>query len=153
MPLVLDPNAVHLNVEATSKALLIAHAADLLAVASGVSGEAIENALLGREALGSTGVGQGIGLPHARLHELREAHAVCLRLAAPVAFDSIDGKPVDVLCAVIAPDEPNAALLTTVSALSRTLRNAEMATALRSAATAESAREILLKGAAVENSR
>lgn len=148
MPLVLPPDAVQLDVDASSKALVIAHAADLLAAASSVSGEAIEGALLAREALGSTGVGAGIGLPHARLHALQEAHAVCLRLATPVAFDSIDGKPVDVVCAVIAPDEPNAALLTAVSALSRVLKEAGQVAALRAATSAEAGRDILLAGAA-----
>lgn len=149
MPLVLPPDAVQLDVDATSKALVIAHAADLLAAASGASGEAIEAALLAREALGSTGVGGGIGLPHARLHALHEAHAVCLRLAAPVAFDSLDGKPVDVVCAVIAPDEPNSALLTAVSALSRTLRDPEKVAEIRGCASSEDARQLLLAGAAM----
>jgi len=148
MPLVLPPDAVQLDVDATSKALVIAHAADLLAASSGVSGEAIEAALLAREALGSTGVGAGVGLPHARLHNLDAPHALCLRLASPIAFDAIDDKPVDLVCVVIAPDEPNAALLTTVSALSRTLRDAPQVAALRACPSAEDARQILLDGVA-----
>lgn len=148
MPLVLPPDAVQLDVDATSKALVIAHAADLLAAASGVSGEAIEAALLAREALGSTGVGAGVGLPHARLHNLDAPHALFLRLATPIAFDAIDDKPVDLVCVVVAPDEPNAALLTTVSALSRTLRDAQQVADLRGCPSAEDARQVLLDGAA-----
>lgn len=147
LALALPPDAVHLDADLTSKALVIAHAADLLAAASGTSGEVIEHALLAREALGSTGVGSGVGLPHARLHDLTAPHAICIRLASPVAFDAIDGKPVDLICAVLAPDEPNAALLTTVSALSRTLRDAERVAELRGCASADDARGILLAGA------
>lgn len=147
LALALPPDSVQLDVELATKALVIAHAADLLAAASGASAEAIEAALLAREELGSTGVGQGVGLPHARLHVLHAPHAVFLRLAAPIGFDAIDGKPVDLVCAVIAPDEPNAALLTTVSALSRTLRDAARTAVLRGAATSEDARSVLLEGA------
>lgn len=148
LALALPPDAVQLDADLPSKTLVIAHAADLLAEASGASGEAIEHALLAREGLGSTGVGSGVGLPHARLHGLDTPHAVCLRLAAPIAFDAIDDKPVDLVCVVIAPDEPNAALLTTVSALSRTLRDAGRVAELRGCTGAEEARGILLAGAA-----
>jgi PTS system nitrogen regulatory IIA component len=146
MALVLPPDAVVLDVALSSKALALAHAADLLAASSGISGEAIESALLAREALGSTGVGHSVALPHARLHVLSRAHAVFFRLAAPIPFDAIDGQPVDVVCAVVAPDEPNSALLTAVSALSRVLRNAEKMAMLRTCTDAEEARAVLLAG-------
>ena len=141
---VLPPGSVLLDLGLPDKARAISHVAGLLAAASGVSPEVIEAALFAREALGSTGVGGGVGLPHARLHVLRGTHAVFVRLASPIPFDSIDSKPVDLVCAVVAPDEPNAALLTAVSAVSKVLRDAGKTAALRATRDAAEARGILL---------
>lgn len=143
---VLPPGSVVLDFAATDKAAVIARLSELLAVEAAGAPAQIEAALLTREALGSTGVGGGVALPHARLHVLTGTHAVFLRLAAPVAFDSIDGAPVDLVCGVVAPDEPGAALLTAVAAISRVLRDAGKTAALRGAADAEKARAVLLGG-------
>jgi len=141
---VLPPGAVLLDLSIPDKARALSHAARALATASGTPREIIEAALIAREALGSTGVGGGVGLPHARLHVLRRTHAVFVRLASPIPFDAIDNQPVDLLCAVIAPDEPSAALLTAVSAISRVLRNADKTAALRATQSAAVARDLLL---------
>jgi len=143
---VLPCGSVLLGVGVPDKAQLISRAARQLAVMTGASAEALESALLAREALGSTGVGSGIALPHARLHILGGTHAVFLRLATPISFDSVDDKPVDLVCAIVAPDEPSAALLTAVSAISRTLRDAAKTTALRGTSNAADVRRILLGG-------
>jgi len=147
--MVLPPGSVELGAELTSKALAIAHAADLLAAASVASAEEIELALLAREGLGSTGVGGGVALPHARLHVLTSTHAVFLRLSTPIGFDAIDGKPVDLVCAIIAPDDPSADLLTAVSAISRVLKDGAKTAALRECADGEAARWIMLGATAV----
>lgn len=141
---VLPPSSVLLDLGLSDKARAISHVAGLLAASAGLSAETIEDALVGREALGSTGVGGGVGLPHARLHVMRGTHAVFVRLASPIGFDSIDGNPVDLVCAIVAPDEPNAALLTAVAAVSRVLRDAGKTAALRTTQSAAVARDILL---------
>lgn len=141
---VLPPGSVLLDLSLPDKTRAISHVAGLLAAAAGTSTEIIEAALVAREALGSTGVGAGVALPHARLRTVRGSHAVFVRLASPIAFDSIDGKPVDLICAIIAPDKPNAALLTAVAAVSRVLRDAEKTAALRATRDAAEARSILL---------
>ena len=141
---VLPAGCVLLDVPLADKPRAIARAAGLLAAACGVSSDTIEAALIGREALGSTGVGGGVGLPHARLHVLTGTHAVFLRLAEPIGFESIDSNPVDLVCAVIAPDEPNADLLTAVAAISRVLRDAAKTAGLRGTADAAAARSILV---------
>lgn len=144
---VLPAGAVLLDLSIPDKARAISHAARALATASGTSREVLEAALVAREALGSTGVGGGVGLPHARLHALRGTHAVFVRLASPIPFDAIDSQPVDLLCAVVAPDEPNAALLTAVAAISRVLRDADKTAALRATQSAAVARDLLLTSA------
>lgn len=143
---VLPPGSVVLDVDAADKAAAISRVANMLATASGVPAAVIEAAVVAREALGSTGVGGGIALPHARLRSLRGTHAVFLRTASPLGFDAIDGKPVDLVCGVIAPGEPAADLLTAVSAMSRVLRDAGKTAALRAAPDAEAARAILFAG-------
>ena len=141
---VLPATCLLLDVEIADKARALSQIAAKLALAARIPAAAVEGALLAREALGSTGVGHGVGLPHARLHLLRSTHAVFFRLAPPIVYDSIDGLPVDLLCAVVAPDEPNADLLTVVSAFSRVLRDAEKTKLLRETTDPGEARVVLL---------
>ena len=70
-------------------------------------------------------------------------HGVFVRLSTPIAFDAIDGKPVDLVCGLVAPDEPNAELLSALSAVSRVLRDSGKTTALRKTYNTEEARQIL----------
>lgn len=141
---VLPANCVLLDLGISDKAHVLAGVAKLLAKATGTAPTVIETALIARESLGSTGVGGGVALPHARLHTLTETHGVFVRLATPIAFDAIDGKPVDLVCGLVAPDEPNAQLLTALSAVSRVLRDAAKTTALRKTFDAAEARRILV---------
>jgi PTS system nitrogen regulatory IIA component len=140
---VLPTGCVLLDLGIADKAHVLAGVAKLLAKTTGTSASTIETALLARETLGSTGVGGGVALPHARLHTLTETHGVFVRLATPIAFDALDSKPVDLVCGLIAPDEPNAELLTALSAVSRVLRDAAKTTALRKTYDAAEARRIL----------
>ena len=141
---VLPPGSVLLDLSLSDKSRAISHVAGLLAEAAGTSAEVIEASLLAREALGSTGVGGGVGLPHARLHLLTRTHVVFVRLSAPINFESIDARPVDLLCGVVAPDEPNAELLTAVGAMARVLRDGAKTTRLRETRQAQEARQILV---------
>ena len=140
----LTPASVTLDIPLTDKPRAIAHAASLLASEAGMSTDEVEGALLAREALGSTGVGGGIALPHARLHRLAKTYAVFLRLLKPIGFESNDAKPVDLVCAIIAPDEPSGELLTALSKVSKVLRDAAKTAALRQSHDAAEARAILL---------
>ena len=136
-----------LDITLTDKPCAIAHAASLLASEAGMSTEVVEGALLAREALGSTGVGGGIALPHGRLHQLDKTHVVFHRLAEPIGFESNDARPVDLVCAIIAPDEPSGELLTAVSQISRVLRDQDKTALLRQSHDAGEARAILLGSA------
>jgi PTS system nitrogen regulatory IIA component len=140
---VFPAGSVLLDLGITDKAHVLAGVAKLLAKATGTAASTIESALLARENLGSTGVGGGVALPHARLHTLTETRCVFVRLASPIAFDAIDGKPVDLICGLVAPDEPNAELLTALSAVSRVLRDAAKTSSLRKTYDASEARRIL----------
>ena len=94
------------------------------------SGEVVE-ALIEREGLGPTGVGHGIALPHARLAAADRVHGIFLRLEKPLNFDSVDRQPVDLVFALIAPQEAGVEHLRALALVSRTMRNPDTCAKLR----------------------
>ena len=105
-------------------------------------------ALVEREALGSTGVGRGVALPHARLPGLDRMRAVFVRLESPVAFDAVDDQPVDLLFALFAPEGAGSDHLRALARVSRLLRSEKMRQQLRLARTADAIYAILREDAA-----
>jgi len=83
-----------------------------------------------REKLGSTGFGRGVAIPHARIPELSRPVAAFLRLDSPVAFDSADGLPVDMVFGLLSPEAAGAAHLHALAAISRMMRDEAMHRAL-----------------------
>jgi PTS system nitrogen regulatory IIA component len=88
---------------------------------------------LRREAQGSTGIGHGVATPHARLRGLDRMRGVFVRLDAPVDFEAMDEKPVDLLFALLAPADAAAEHLQALAKVSRVLRPAELREQLRQA--------------------
>ncbi len=84
---------------------------------------AIFEVLIQRERLGTTGVGQGIAIPHGKLPELDKLYALFARLETPVDFDAIDEQPVDLICLLLAPETAGADHLKALAQVSRLLRN------------------------------
>jgi PTS system nitrogen regulatory IIA component len=84
---------------------------------------AIFEVLIQRERLGTTGVGQGIAIPHGKLPELDRLYALFARLETPVDFDAIDEQPVDLICLLLAPETAGADHLKALAQVSRLLRN------------------------------
>ncbi|HYC55375.1 MAG TPA: PTS sugar transporter subunit IIA [Candidatus Binatia bacterium] len=152
MPLrdLLPVEHVLVDLGATDKAALLHALSEKLAPHAGVSAAEVERALLAREELGSTGIGAGIALPHARTAGVRGNCAVFARLAAPVDFAAIDGAPVDIVCAIVSPDEPRSEALTALSAVSKVLRSAETVARVRSAPDAAGVHAALV-GAGMES--
>ena len=100
----------------------------------GLKASTVLAALLRRESQGSTGVGHGVATPHARLRGLDRMRGVFVRLEAPVEFDSLDEKPVDLLFALLGPADGSAAEhLQALAKVSRALRTAELREQLRQA--------------------
>ena len=90
-------------------------------------------ALAAREALGSTGVGAGIAVPHARLPGLAAVAALFARLDRPVDWAAIDGKPADLVFLLLSPEKAGAEHLAALAAVTRRLRDAAAAAAIRAA--------------------
>lgn len=97
----------------------------------------IMTTLLEREQLGSTGVGDGVALPHGKIEGLKKIVGVLARLETPVTFDAVDDQPVDLIFMLLAPANATAAHLKALAKVSRLLRDADARDALRGAESAE----------------
>ena len=105
----------------------------------------IMEALLEREALGSTGLGSGVAVPHARLEGISRVTAVFVRLDTPVAYGAVDDRPVDLLFALFAPPCDGAEHLRALAAVSRALRSPEMREQVRQARTVDAIRALFVR--------
>ena len=95
--------------------------------------EPIAIEILRREELGSTGLGGGIAIPHARIADLSGPFGVFARLRRPIGFDAIDGQPVDIVFLLLLPMTPAGDQLNALAAVARKLRDADIVRALRAA--------------------
>ena len=110
-----------------------AAAADL----TGLPERDIFDTLLQRERLGSTGVGQGVAIPHGKLAELTEIVGLFARLEKPIDFEAVDGEPVDVVFLLLAPESAGADHLKALARISRFLRAPSSIENLRVAASSD----------------
>ncbi len=138
----LDRPHVVPGLDAGDKASLLAELARRAALALKRDEPAIRDALEARERLGSTGVGRGVAIPHARLHGLAQPFGLFARIEPPIDFGAIDGQPVDLVFLLLTP-ETGASHLPALAAISRLLRDADVARGLRVAANARDIYETL----------
>ena len=85
--------------------------------------ERILSELLKREQLGTTGMGGGVAIPHARFHAVQRPFAVPVRLKKPIDFAAVDGNPVDIIALLLLPDSQGVAALSTLACIARKLRD------------------------------
>ena len=102
---ILPPAQVLVGVDATSKKRAFEEAGLLFENLHGLSRALITDSLFARERLGSTGLGQGVAIPHGRIKGLKEALGAFLRLAQPVPFDAPDGNPVSLVFVLLVPEK------------------------------------------------
>lgn len=140
-------DAIVLRGGASSKRQALHVVAEAAADAIGMDEATILDALLEREALGSTGLGSGVAVPHARLNGLERVCAVFVRLDTPVAYGAVDDRPVDLLFALFAPPRDGAEHLRALAAVSRAMRSAELREQLRQARTIDAVSALFVKQA------
>lgn len=128
---ILSPAAVRSLAQVASKKRLFHEIAELAASAYGVDAAKALDSLQERESLGTTGVGQGVALPHAQLHGLEGVAGVFLRLEKPLDFDAVDRQPVDLVFALLAPKSTGVDHLKALALVSRRLREPELRERLR----------------------
>ena len=146
----LTPEGVIPRLEATSKRHTLQHLAARAAAMCGIDDRAVFDVLLERERLGSTGLGNGVAIPHGTLSELGHLFTLFARLEAPVDFDAADEVPVDLLFLLLAPESAGADHLKALAKVSRYLRDAEVCARLRGAGDTDSIYAILTERAAPE---
>ena len=125
------------NLKAQSRKQVFHGLCSELAAVTGIEEREIFDAVMDRERLGSTGAGEGVAIPHARLEDLAEPIGAFARLEQPVDFDSVDDLPCDLVFMLLAPIASGADHLRALAAVSRAFREPSIRTALRKAGTQE----------------
>ncbi len=120
-----------------SKQAVLEQAAQVFAEVYGLDASIALEGLLERERLGSTGFGRGVAIPHARAAGINRPIVVLLQLETPVDFDAADGMPVDLVFAMLSPENAGAAHLHALAAISRLVRDDAMHAALSQAPDSE----------------
>ena len=116
-----------------SKRALLHDLAHRAALVLNVEDDIVFHALLKREELGSTGVGNGVAIPHVRLEQVKNPFGVMARLREPIDFNAVDGQPVDLVCLLLLSKENEQAQLNVLAAVARRLRTPELLEQLRGA--------------------
>ena len=124
MPLLdfLAPAAVIPALRASSKKQALQELAEVAARLTGLEERTIYEVLLQRERLGSTGIGDGVAIPHAKLAKLDSIFGLVARLDKPIDFEALDGQPVDILFLLLAPEGAGADHLKALARIARVLR-------------------------------
>lgn len=130
---ILSAEQVLLNLEASSKKRVFEQAGMLFETKLGLARSVIFDSLFAREKLGSTGLGQGVAIPHGRIKGLKQAAGAFLRLTTPVAFDSPDGRPVDLLFVLLVPEQATEQHLQILSELAQRFAERPFREALQAA--------------------
>ncbi len=136
------------NLRATSKKQALQELAKRASEISGMHERAIFDVLLERERLGTTGVGNGIAIPHGKLPNLERLYGLFARLEKPIDFDSIDEQPVDLIFLLLAPESAGADHLKALARVSRLLRDKTGCEKLRGTDSAEALYVVLTESAA-----
>ena len=145
MPLtdLVAPNAVVPALKANNKKKAIQELAARAAKLSGQNERAILEVLMQREKLGSTGVGNGVAIPHGKLAKLGQVFGLFARLERAVDFEALDGQPVDLVFLLLAPEGAGADHLKALARVARLLREAEVVTRLRETRDADALYAVL----------
>ena len=134
---ILCADQVLLDLDASSKKRVFEQAGMLFEGRLGMSRSLIFDSLFAREKLGSTGLGQGVAIPHGRIKGLKQAAGALIRLATPIPFDSPDGRPVTLLFVLLVPEQATEEHLQILSELAQRFSDRAFREALQAAADAE----------------
>jgi nitrogen PTS system EIIA component len=133
----LPASNVLLDLPASSKKRAFEQAGLLFENNQGVARAKVFDSLFARERLGSTGLGQGVAIPHGRIKGLKEAVAAFVRVAEPIPFDAPDGQPVSVMVFLLVPEQASQAHLDLLSELAQMLSDKAFRQSLLDAPTPE----------------
>jgi nitrogen PTS system EIIA component len=137
------PNAVIPALKVNNKKQAISELAAKAAALTGQNEREILEILLQREKLGSTGVGNGVAIPHGKLPKLNKLFGLFARLDRPVDFESLDNQPVDLVFLLLAPEGAGADHLKALARVARLLRDPDIQDKLRNSQNAEALYSVL----------
>ncbi|WAJ31323.1 PTS IIA-like nitrogen regulatory protein PtsN [Antarcticirhabdus aurantiaca] len=143
----IGPDAIVPGMKANSKKQVLQDLAEHAAGLYGLDERDVFETILQREKLGSTGVGNGIAIPHGKLDALPHITGVFARLVRPVDFDALDDQPVDLVFLLLAPENSGADHLKALSKVARLLRNPEIVSQIRASRDAGSIFAAMTAGA------
>ena len=124
-------HAIIPSLKATSKKQALQELSEAAARESGLPAREIFDALLQRERLGSTGIGNGIAIPHGKLAKVQRIFGVFARVEKPLDFEALDGEPVDLILLLVAPEHAGADHLKALARAARLLRSQAITAKLR----------------------
>jgi nitrogen PTS system EIIA component len=127
----LSPDAIIPSLKATTKKQAMMELSERASELSGLPTRAIFDSLLQRERLGSTGIGEGVAIPHGKLAKLKSIFGIFARLERPIDFDALDGEPVDLLFLLVTPESAGADHLKALACAARMLRDNGLVAAIR----------------------
>ena len=127
----IKPDAILASLKANSKKQALQLLAEKAARITGLPEREIFDTVLRREKLGSTGVGNGIAIPHGKIPGVRRITGVFARMEQPVDFDSLDDQPVDLIFLLLAPEGAGADHLKALSRIARVLRDGDTVAKIR----------------------
>jgi PTS system nitrogen regulatory IIA component len=133
---ILSPSHVSLDLQASSKKRLFEQAGLIFENLDGIGKNVVFDSLFTREKLGSTGLGQGVAIPHGRIKGLKDALGAFIRLAQPVPFESPDGHPVSLVFVLLVPEKATEKHLQILSELAQMFSDKSLRDAMGSAADA-----------------
>src|SRR5262245_20819959 len=133
---ILSPSHVTLDLQASSKKRLFEQAGLLFENLDGIARNVVFDSLFAREKLGSTGLGQGVAIPHGRIKGLKDALGAFFRLAQPVPFESPDGQPVSLVFVLLVPEKATEKHLQILSELAQMFSDKSLRDAMGGAADA-----------------
>ncbi len=139
---ILPAENILLDLEASSKKRVFEQAGIIFENNQGIARSLVFDSLFDREKLGSTGLGQGVAIPHGRIKGLKQVKSAFLRLAAPVPFESPDGKPVSMLFVMLVPEQASEQHLQILSELAQRFSDREFRERLAAAPDAAAVRKL-----------
>jgi PTS system nitrogen regulatory IIA component len=143
----ITPHGVVSQLRAATKKQALQELAKRGAAMTGLHERAIHEALMERERLGSTGIGMGVGIPHAKIAGLDSVCGLFARLERPIAFQAVDDQPVDLIFALLVPGNAGADHLTALALVSRLLRDRTVCEKLRGTRSADALYALLTDSA------
>lgn len=140
----LDFDAIKPALSAGTKRALLQQLANLAGSRLEVAPRAILQTILEREKLGSTGLGQGVAIPHGKIEGLPQIYGLFARLSKPVRYKAVDGVPVDLVFLLLSPPDAGAEHLKALAAISRVIRHAPTLEKMRGARSRDALAAVLM---------